>query len=123
MTLEQKEQARQEAWRAYRPILAKRHSDFKKKCDEEGRAYLAPEPLSDTAPSWFRTDTGVPDEVPGEWKPESNEVKGPEGLDWLGRVVRQDLGPSPAEVFGDHPPKPPKSMGERVREVVGAQRR
>ncbi len=55
MTATEREAARQAAWREYRPELARRHAEFRRKCDEdeEGVRYLQPQPLPTTAPDWF----------------------------------------------------------------------
>lgn len=118
MTPQEREQARQAAWTEYRPVLAKRHADFKRQCEDEGRGYIAPDPLPLDAPDWFKTDSGVPDEVPGEWRPESTDIKGPEGLDWLGRVVRQPPGEVP---FGGTTPHHKRSVADRVKDLARRQ--
>ena len=97
---QEREEARQAAWRAYRPTLAKRHADFKRKCDDEGTGHLALPPLPTTAPPWFKVDTGVPEIIEGEDRaPDPTRIDLPAGVDWMGRPVAAPVGPAPEAVF------------------------
>lgn len=100
MTAEQ-EQARQAAWLEYRPLLARRQAEFRRKAEEEGRGHLAFEPLPVTAPSWFRRDDGLAHghETATMADADPTTIRLPAGVDPLGRPVAAPRGLTADEQF------------------------
>jgi len=116
MNAQEREDARQAAWRELRPTLARRHAEFRRECEEKGIGHLVLPPLPMTAPEDFRIDTGVPEIIEGKdiaGDPERIEL--PDGVDAFGRVYAPAPEPSPEEVFSA---AAKRSLGERVRSAV-----